>query len=164
MKWGSEHSCLYFQNVKHFLYIYKTLLLVVCSVLSATCWFFFVTTGCLKTLLLYKVWNFHTRIHMLIFTYWLHSKVPLFQAKLLFLSLSSKLSCWSNRGSISWGTIRHPWKRPVCLWPSQAIGPCPEHSRPRPLRPFPLWCRNHRSNRALPPVSHSIRWSILFTN
>lgn len=81
-----------------------------------------------------------------------------FKRKPLLLSLSSKLSCWSNRGSISWGTIRRLWRRPDCLWPSQAIGPCPGHNRPQPQRPFPLWSRNQQPNHALPPVSHWIRY------
>lgn len=115
-----------------------------------------VTTGGLNTLM--KCPYKDMTVFFFVF-FKLTCKVRSFQAKLQFLSVSSKLSCWSNRGSISWGTIRHPWKRPVCLWPSQAIGPCPEHNHPRPLRPFPLWCRNLQPNRALPPVSHWIRCS-----
>lgn len=114
-------------------------------VVIAIFWPSCVTAGCYWSVLFLKFFLVRSR-HSFLFVFMCFS----------FCHSSSKLSCWSSRGSISWGIIRHRWRLLACPSRSLDTAPCPEHSRPQPQPPSQLWCRSRRSNRVSPLVSSSV--------
>lgn len=54
---------------------------------------------------------------------------------IVYLCVSSRPCCWSSSGSISWETIRPPWRLPACQSLSRDTAPCPGPSRLRPQPP-----------------------------